>query len=260
MKVSLFYNPNKLSQTLIDEIKEAIIGKGFIIDDENPELIFYVGGDGTFLRAAQRYLDKLDSLLFVGIGCGHLGFLYDYRRDELDVLLDDLLNKRLNPREYPLIKAELVQNDKIDEIFALNEIRIENPFHTLVCDVHINDEQLETFQGNGLVVSSSIGSTAYNRSLGGAIIEQNLSLLELTEIATIQSNLAHSLNSSLILNGNTKITFDASFEKVVIGYDHLNLQNSGIKKIVISLSDKKIRVLKNKDRTYISHLKECFVK
>ncbi len=85
------------------------------------------------------------------------------------------------------------------EIFhALNEMRIENSYRSQVIDMYVNDEHMETFRGNGLCVSTPSGSTALNKSLGGAVINPSLRLMQVTEIAGIHHNAYRSLGSPLI--------------------------------------------------------------
>ena len=256
MKFAIFNRINEENNQITNSLSSLCERNGFVLDNDHPDIVFVIGGDGTFLRAVHQYMDQLDSVKFIGIRSGSLGFYYDFSKDELPELVEMIKNNQMVKNEHHLIECEL--NGKI--IYAVNEIRFENPFHTLVCKVKINGEELETFHGNGLLVCNELGSTAYNKSLGGAVISQRLSLLQLTEIATIQNNAYRSLGSSLILNNSSICSFEGNFHKTVIGYDHLTCDSNQSDVINISSSKKTIAILRRKDYSNIEILKRSFVK
>lgn len=259
MRVSIFTNDQQKSLELKKVFIDKLLKNNITIDDLKPELVIFIGGDGTFLRSVHHYLNKLNEVIFVGVCTGSLGFFYDYSMDDIDELIEDFLKNKLETKSYRLIEGEIV-TDKKEIIYAINEIRLENPFHTLKSDVYIDDVCLETFRGNGLIVSSSLGSSAYNRSLSGAIIEPSLEVLELTEIATIRNKVFSSLGSSLVIKEDKKITFKGDFEKVIIGFDHLLFKsNSLIKEINIYLSNKTVRLAHLKRTNYFDLLKKSFL-
>ena len=187
MKIGIFYKTEK--KEIISQITTLSEENGFVLDNENPDVVFSIGGDGTFLRTIHHYIDRLDKILFVGINSGSLGFFYDFRKEDIPLVFDLLKNKSYVIKEHSLLKGVASYEKSEKTIYAVNEIRIENPFHTLICDVAINDNKLETYRGNGLLVSSALGSSAYNKSLGGALMDHELETLELTEIAGLGNNL-----------------------------------------------------------------------
>ena len=256
MKIALSYKSEKMSEEFISSVKEKVLSYGFELDDCHPDVVLFIGGDGTFLRSVHQYLNQLDKVSFIGLCKGHLGFFYSYDENELDSLLSDLKRGVCKKESHYLLKAT-VDNE---EIYALNEIRIESPFHTLISDVYINEEFLETFRGNGLVVSTPLGSSAYHKSLGGAIIDHDLEVLELTEVAGIQNNVTHSLGSSLILKGDKTISFEGELVNSVVGYDFASYhKEEALKKLSISYSDKEVKVIVSKGHSYIKKIKRSFV-
>ena len=257
MKFGLYYKEKNSENAAF--IKEQLEKNGFVLDNLNPDVVFSIGGDGTFLQAVHSYLNKLSSIKFVGVNYGSLGFFCGYTKENIDELIKELKGE-LSVKKYSLLKGEIkYQNDK-QTIYALNEIRIENPFHTLISDVFIDDEKLETFRGNGLMVCSSLGSSAYNKSLGGALIDGDLSVLELTEIAGLDNNIFHSLKSPLIISGNKSISFKGDFSSIVVGYDNLSVQNStGLMEVKVSISSKKVNIVYPKDNSYIKKIRKSFV-
>ena len=257
MKIGLYYKEKNQENAVF--LKKELEQNGFEIDNVNPEIILSLGGDGTFLNAVRSYIDKLDSIKFIGINYGSLGFFCNYTKEDIPNLLEDL-KKELPVKQFPLLKGEIKYQHIEKIVYALNEIRIEDPFHTLISDVFVDDEKLETFRGNGLTVCSSLGSSAYNKSLGGSLIDSDLNVLELTEIAGLENNSYRSLGSSLIINGNKKITFAGNLINTVVGYDNSSIQNDdNLKEVTISISDKKVNIVYSKNNSYIKRIRKSFV-
>ena len=226
MKVTVFTSPNRndidFKKTVISSLKEA----GFIIDDKNPDIVIHLGGDGTFLRSVHNYINKLDSIRFVGLCIGTLGFFYDYQKDDLNALIEDLKSENYNVSSHRILETKIEYENKSETIYGVNEVRVENPFHTLICEVYVDGEYLETFRGNGLLACNSLGSSAYNKSLGGALMPHDLDLLQLTEVVSIQNNAFNSLGSSLIFDHSTHVTLKGQFTKnAVVGFDFSTSNN-----------------------------------
>ena len=255
MKICLFYKSDKIDLDYVSTLEKKIVDYGFELVNENPDVVIYIGGDGSFLRAIHHYVHLLDQVSFVGLCKGHLGFFYSYQNDEIDQLLSDLDSCNYSEASYRLIEAQVDQ----ENLYAVNEIRIESPFHTLISDVFVNDEYLETFRGNGLVVCSSIGSSAYNKSLGGAVISPNLEALELSEIAPINNRVYKSLHSSMVFNDKTKITLKTKTENILIGFDELVSKTNSASEIELRLSEKRAHVLYKKGYSYISLINSTFI-
>lgn len=246
---------------IVEKLKKALQNAN-IYEETKPNIIIFVGGDGTFLRAVHHYLKDLDYLAFVGINTGRLGFFCQYQGDEVKQLIDDLLKANYHTISKRLLRCEIITPTLGRIIYGVNEIRLENPFHTLHSNVFINDEELEKFYGNGLCVSSTLGSTAYNKALGGAIIEHDVDLMQLSEIATIQNREYHALGSPLILGPKQTISLRGSFKNTVIGFDHLSLNGSelaNVSEIKISLSDKRVKLINKHDSSFVSKLRHAFL-
>jgi NAD+ kinase len=259
MKISIFYKESELSNKICDKIISIANEHNIKFSDVDPDVVFYVGGDGTFLRAIQKYRSKLNKIIFVGIHSGHLGFFYDYGYEEIEEAFESILHKNYDLKKYPLLKAELTyDNDATKLIYAVNEIRIENPFHTLVSDVLIDNVRFETFHGNGLLVSSPLGSSAYNKSIGGALMCSDLDALQITEIAPIQNKSSRSIGSSLILSGDKKVEFVGDLNNVVVGYDHLSNDISNVKKVEISLTERNIKIAHKHGYAHLARIRESF--
>ena len=217
--------------------------------------------DFTFLTQEQFFEDdKLDIIKFVGLNAGTLGFFLDYNTSEIDSLLNDIKNENFDVINYPLVEASVTSKKTEKTIYAVNEIRIESPYHSLVCDVNVNDRKLESYSGNGLIVCTSLGSSAYNKSLGGALIQHDLPLLELTEVASIQSSVYRSLASSLIVDGTNVISFAGQLKDILVGYDHECYKCENIiQNIKITLSNKKVNLVRKVGHDYIDVIHRAFI-
>ncbi len=258
MKYFICIRDDVNSHLIADRLHSAFQENNFICDEENPELVISLGGDGTFLRSVHKYIDKLNQVSFVGIHTGKLGFFCDFTRNEIDEFIHDILYEKPKIYSHPLLK--ITHHDK--EYYGLNEVRLENPFNTMICNVYINDALLENFRGNGLNFSTSTGASAYNRSLGGPLIDPRLNSIVLGEIASINHNAYRSLDSFLVLHESSKICIRGNFKRCLIGYDHLfeSIKETELEdEIYVSLSSKVVKVLHYKDVDYIYRLRKAFV-
>ena len=136
-----------VSRHLAALIKEEL--KELTYDEEHPEIVISVGGDGTMIYSIHRYEHVLNDVSFVGIHTGTLGFFTDYLKDEYKQLVEDILTK-----QPEIFDRHLLRISYNGEIFhALNEMRIENSYRSQVIDMYVNDEHMETFRGNGFDVT-----------------------------------------------------------------------------------------------------------
>ena len=244
--------PDGASEDVAKALREAIVREGYTPDEECPGTVITVGGDGTFIYAVHRYMHCLNDVRFIGIHTGTLGFYTDYLDSEADEFLADFLKGDLPVETYPVMEAFTGQRT----VYAINEIRIENPYRTQNFNVLLNDTLLERFRGTGLCVSTQLGSTAYNRSLGGAILEKGLPLFELTEMAGLHHMHAHSLNAPFVMSDDTVIRLTSdSFDKAILGADADVLDLSKENEVVIRKApDRKLHILGGKKISYFDRL------
>src|SRR5690606_10264647 len=135
-----------------------LIDFGLQFDEQEPEIVLSIGGDGTLLHAFHRYLHRLDKTAFVGIHTGHLGFYADWKPSELEKLVLSIAKKEYNVVEYPLLEVQVHRQHSDSSTFlALNEATIKSPDVTLVMDVELNGEHFERFRGDGLCISTPSG-------------------------------------------------------------------------------------------------------
>ncbi len=237
---------------LEEEIKAIIntdIFKNKIKDINFNKIVFSIGGDGTFLDAVNQY--GYDNL-FIPINKGTLGFYTSWTTENME----DIANKNTNIIEAPLLKINL--NDKI--LYSVNEATIINPINTQILEISINDEHFENFRGTGICISTPTGSTGYNKSLGGSIIDPKKDLFQLVKIAPINNVKYRNIENSIILSKEDKITITSTKENFIhstltIDRNHYNLSEN---KIELSLSNKKLKILTN-DTSFYKRVKKNFL-
>ncbi|MFA5503219.1 MAG: NAD(+)/NADH kinase [Bacilli bacterium] len=259
MKISFFSVYKDRTTFVENQISNLLNELEIDIDNQNPDVIICIGGDGTFLKAIQNNLDRLNDVCFLGINNGKLGYFYDYTVDEIQEALSDLDNGRLVEKSFSLLEGTVVCENETYDIAAVNEIKISSIYKTLECEVFINEEKLENFAGNGLIVSSQLGSTALNKSVGGAIIETGVPCLELTPIAPVTNNLISPLTNPLILKEDVDITIKGKFSDALVSFDNVLIEDRPLS-INVKKSSLKVKILLKKNHSFIGSLKRSFIK
>lgn len=255
-KFTIVARPDELSGRLEKHVQNALEKHDFMRDDASPETVIVIGGDGTFIYAVHQYIDRLKDVRFFGLHTGTLGFYSDYQDSEIDAFLDVLIQHTGNEELLGVLRAEVDGK----RYYGLNEIRVENAARTQVMDVFVNGVQLETFRGTGMCVCTQLGSTAYNRSLGGAVIQEGLDLIEMAEIAGIHHSKYRSLDAPFVLKKDSVIRFvSESFHGALLGVDSDVYSLDDAKCIEIKICQaRKIRVLHGKKVSYFDRLKDLF--
>lgn len=162
-----------------------------------------IGGDGSFLRTAAWVGNK--EIPVVGINTGHLGYLAALGIDELPALLPMLADGLFNIERRRLIE---VSCPGVPEgTCALNEVTVTKAETSSIIDVEarINGRNLADYRADGLIICTPTGSTAYNLSVGGPIVEPTAPVLVLSPIA------AHSLSlRPLVVDDSSVLEFSCS--------------------------------------------------
>ncbi len=258
MKFSIVSNESDISNKCTSRLMHALITNGFGVDDVEPDIVFSIGGDGTFLKAIQKY-KEIDAI-YIGINTGNLGFLCEFKFEDVDTIIQKLKKGNYKVEERPLLKVDT----KGKEFFAYNEVRIQSINGTSIkFDVHVNGRFLESIKGDGVLVSTPAGSTGVNKGHGGAIIDPSLNgIIQLTEMTLIRNSFYSSIGSSILLPENSLIRLDNfSSNEFDIYYDNKSYKviDFDKKSVKITCFKNVVKVLKNDDKTYIERLNEGFV-
>ncbi len=148
-----------------------------------PEGILVVGGDGTLLKAARELRNR--ELPFLGINAGTLGYLAEVDRDHVEEALDLLTGPNVVIGERMMLYGQVNRDGVvIHRDVALNDIVVKGrDFSMMHFKVYVDGEYLTTYQADGMVVSTPTGSTAYNLSAGGPVVDPLASLKVLTPVS-----------------------------------------------------------------------------
>jgi len=148
------------------------------------DLAIVFGGDGSILRAAHQ-MDKRQ-IPVVAVNLGKLGFLADLSPAELIPLLDTLSIDKLPVVEHLMFKCQVIRDGRLlDERLGLNEVAVQTgpPFAILNVDLYVDSELVTTYSGDGLIVSTPVGSTAHSLSAGGPILQKDLQAFVISPIS-----------------------------------------------------------------------------
>lgn len=149
---------------------------------EDTTCVLVLGGDGTLLRAARNMIDKDIPLL--GINLGTLGYLAEIEIGAIEPALDKLLADDFTREERMMLAGRVRKQGKAEENFALNDIVISRcgSLQILTFHIYVNGQFLNSFSADGMIVATPTGSTGYNMSAGGPVVEPSANLLLLTPI------------------------------------------------------------------------------
>ena len=260
MKVAIYANEREHSQQVKEQLELKLKEAHIELDHENPEIVLTIGGDGTVLHAVHHYLDQIEKVKFIGIHTGHLGYYTDWLPDELDELVQFLKQKQSRISQYPLLSIMLCEDKPCHQLYAFNEMTLLNAFRTQHLNVTIDDLFFESFRGTGVCISTPTGSTAYNKSLGGAIIYPSLKAFQMTEIASINNNVFRTIGSPLIIPHEQVVTLKSeNFSDVTITRDHLYETYQNIEKIKVTLSNRHVIFVKRRDVSFWGRVKDHFL-
>lgn len=253
--INIFKNKSKYSKNIFYKSKDILENYGFIISktyDPHAMLNLVIGGDGTFLKAVHD--TNFTDIPFIGINTGHLGFYQEIEVNEIESFAKALKNGSYFTEELTVLDSNVNRN----HVSCLNEVVVKSDRNQIVrLKVFIDGIFVENFQGDGLIISTPHGSTAYNLSAGGAILHQSLKGFELTPIAPIYSNINKSLKSPIVLPENAIVDILVSrrdnYHTVFI-FDGKEHQSKDYK-ISIKVSNKTIKKLILDNNHYWTNIK-----
>ncbi|MGM9927290.1 MAG: NAD kinase [Bacillus sp. (in: firmicutes)] len=263
MKFAITSRGDQKSNMLMQRMKSYLQDFGLTLDEEMPDIVISVGGDGTLLYAFHRYKYRLDKTAFVGVHTGHLGFYADWTPDEIEKLVIAIAKTPFQVVEYPLLEVIVRYNHdaKPSRYLALNEATVKGIEGTLVMDVEIKGQLIETFRGDGLCVSTPSGSTAYNKALGGAIIHPSLKAIQISEMASINNRVYRTVGSPLILpDHHTCMLRPHNQNDFLITIDHLQLLHKGVKSIQYRVAaDEVVRFARFRPFPFWKRVRDSFI-
>jgi len=233
-----------------------MIGKeGIDFDTMCKEVDFLIslGGDGTLLSLVRRSYGYNKPVL--GINAGNLGFLADIGIDEVELFFDNLLvgNYRIDDRM--MIEGFIHNKDgEKREFFAFNDVVITRPTVSKMANIsaYIDNVWFNTYRGDGLIISTPTGSTAYNLASGGPV------MYPLTQAFIMTPICAHSLTQRpLVVPADFTIELDSTDDVIIAvidGQDDYKMSRGD--RLVIKGAIRGARLLHKRERNYFSVLRE----
>ncbi|MGE6857796.1 NAD kinase [Bacillus pumilus] len=260
--VFFFYKKDHELDGHISSLEKLATDQGFQVVKraEDAHIIASIGGDGTFLQAVRK-TNFRDDCLYVGVSKTENSHLYcDFSLEHFDKMIDAMNTEQIEVRKYPIIDVNV---DSTNQFHCLNELSIRSSIiKTFVIDVYIDDFHFETFRGDGMIISTPTGSTAYNKSVNGAVVDPMLPCMQVTELASLNNNSYRTLGAPFILSSDRKLTLKVvqdGNDHPIIGLDNEALGTKHVKQIDIGLSGKVIKTVKLKDNSYWEKVKRRFL-
>ena len=245
----------RIKQYVVEQGKKCVLATESPEIPEETECILVLGGDGTLIRAARELHSKDIPLL--GINMGTLGYLAEAEVGNLEECLHQLIYGETHVEERMMIKGTV--NGEQEDL-ALNDIVLtrSGALRVIKFNVYVNGELLNTYHSDGIIVSTPTGSTAYNLSAGGPIVEPTAAMIVITPICS------HALNtSSIVLSAEDEIMLEVGEshhgdeEEVIISFDgeHSILLHTG-DKVVIEKAEDKTELLKLSKVSFLEILRK----
>ncbi len=222
-----------------------------------PDLIISLGGDGTLIGVSR--LSPQLSVPIIGVNMGKIGFLTEFTQKEFIELINDSF-KGMSQYKLPLFKAKVYREGKLvfKNYFINDTVLHKNDISRMFSlSIGTKEEHIYNISGDGIIISTPLGSTAYSLAAGGPLIYPQVKALSLTPICP------HSLTHRPFVLPETheihiKLLEDPEFVSLTLdGQDHVELQGGDL--VVIKKNKiKNIRYIKNKKKTYFRNLSDIF--
>lgn len=171
---------------------------------DDTDCVIVLGGDGTLILAA-RDLVNLD-IPFIGVNFGNLGYLAEIEKQDIEDMITKLVNDNYHIESRMMLDGKILRDgNEVERNMALNDIVVGRSGSMRVIDfnIYVDGELLNQYTADGIIVSTPTGSTAYNLSAGGPIVEPGANIILLTPICP------HTLNTrSIVLSANSQIEIE----------------------------------------------------
>ena len=240
---------------LIEEKSAKLLGCGAGVSFETmctqSDFLISLGGDGTLISLCRKSLHYHKPVL--GIHAGQLGFLTDIQTDEISHFIEELFvgNYRIDTRM--MLEVSLHVNGKIEKVVAFNDIVLSRSkiSHMSNIKAFVDGQLFNSYYGDGLIVSTPTGSTAYNLSAGGPVVYPLTEALILTPICP------HSLSQRpLVLPVDFEVSFESDGDTVIVvdGQDTYTMNE--VDRVCVRSAKQGAELIHSLDRDYFEILKK----
>lgn len=266
MRRIITINSNQVSKSLEtkDLLTKKLISAGFDVSyDFHPdtELVISIGGDGSFLKTVHDF--DFPKVPVVGINTGHLGFFADISPDNIDTFIEAYIKKDFLVQSIPLISAQIISKSNCESVFAINEVVVKGDKSRVIhLNLKVNNNKIQDFGGDGMIISTPTGSTAYNYSARGSIVDPSINLMQLTPLHPINTNAYRCFTSSIIFSSDSTIDISPEYrfeDSILVVVDGIEYKYNAVSDIKIFLSDININLLRMSDYEFWSRVTEKFL-
>ena len=224
---------NKIKNDIKDDFEVFVQNTALSLENglpSNPDLLISIGGDGTILRCS-KVLNGTNCPI-LGINMGNLGFLCEIDSNDVGAKLQSYLNGNAVIEKRNKLKINLISSNSKKEYSALNDIVISRGSKIRVVNVEalINGNHFATYKGDGIVVSTATGSTAYSLSLGGAILSPASNKMIMKPIAAHTSLMGGLVTEDVIIslrassNEDLSISVDGFIDNKIDDFDQIDVE------------------------------------
>lgn len=262
--ICIYTNNNTTSRNTERILKKKLDNSGFAILPkycESADLLVCIGGDGTFLEAIHKF--NYPQMPIIGINTGHLGFFQEIMPSKLDDFIFNFTHDNFKLQPLSTVKILVKTDDGTHEHIGLNEVIIKG---TASYSVHLNmsigGSYIERFSGDGLLVATPAGSTAYNYSLGGSIVDPRLNLLQVTPVAPMNTTAYRAFTSSILLPSDLSLGIVPDMEddaSLSIVYDGYTKNYNNVQEVSVGFSDIKINLMRFEGYDFWTKVKSKFL-
>ncbi len=216
------------------------------------DLVVSLGGDGTFIQSV-NYVRNSD-VPIVGINTGRLGFLANISKDSMTEAFEKLQNKQFEYQKRSLLRVETASNHFGDANIALNEVTVSRKDSSAMLTVHatLDNEYMNSYWADGLIISTPTGSTAYNLACGGPIIDPQCQLHVVTPIAP------HNLNvRPIVVPDSTviKLSVEGRSRNYLLSLDGNSVNIKQREEVLIRKADFMINVIRLEGHNFLDTIR-----
>ena len=216
------------------------------------DFLFSIGGDGTLLKAVTYVRDS--DIPILGINTGRLGFISSVSADQIDEAINDVLKENYTINEHTLLELSTSKGLFKDKNFALNEVAVskKDTSSMIRIDAYVDDEFLNTYWADGLVVSTATGSTGYSLSCGGPIIMPG------TNNIIITPNAPHNLNvRPIVISGDSivKLKVEDREQLALVSLDSRSRAFDSETELIIKKTSFKTKLIQPQNNSFISTIR-----
>ncbi len=252
-KILVFSNNVSKSKNIKQKVKKTLESRDFIITKDDPDLILVIGGDGTMLSSIRQF--NKYNVPFLGINTGSLGFLPGLAPENIDLLGDMLTSDSYIVQEFPLLEVtcHTTTGQRLKN-YAFNEVVIRHLNPTLMeALLYIDNKPFNYYTGDGLIISTPVGTTGYAIWAGGAAMHDSLDVFQITPVNPNDNRINRPLKQSLIVPSKTRVDIriiKAYKRNVQLACDGKSLTDNLASHITVKTSSRKVKILRSRKVSY----------